>query len=105
MSARDEGTAPSSSTRGRQEMRTITAGMLALAAVAEAACNDHATAPAGPSYSASGFGAASPPAGGTPQGVRLNGTGSGLPPWGGFLIRRGAVRRATAPNVLPPQAT
>src|SRR2546430_5954367 len=94
MSARDEGTEPSSSPRGRQEMRTITAGMLALAAVAGAACNDHATAPAGPSYSASGLAAASAAAGGARQGFGFNGTVSGFPTGAVVLTGGRAVRRA-----------
>src|SRR2546428_12497094 len=102
MSARDEGTAPSSSTRGRQEMRTITAGMLALAAVAGAACNDHATAPAGPSYSASGLAAASAAAGGAPHGFWFHGTGRGLPPGGGVLPAGGAGSAGAPPDGVPP---
>src|SRR5437899_12656107 len=101
MSARDEGTAPSSSTRGRQEMRTITAGMLALAAVAGAACNDHATAPAGPSYSASGLAAASAAAGGARQGFGFNGTVSGFPTGAVFLTGGGPFGGTTASNAAP----
>src|SRR2546425_11962642 len=103
MSARDEGTAPSSSTRGRQEMRTITAGMLALAAVAGAACNDHATAPAGPSYSASGLAAASPAAGGARQGFGFNGTGSGVPTGAAFLSRGRRFGAASGSGRVPPR--
>src|SRR5207245_8937748 len=102
MSARDEGTAPSSSTRGRQEMITITAGMLALAAVAGAACNDHATAPAGPSYSASGLAAASAAAGGARQGFGFNGTVSGFPTGAVLLTGGASFDAATASNLLPP---
>src|SRR5439155_22427430 len=93
MSGRDEGTAPSSSTRGRQEMRTITAGMLALAAVAGAACNDHPTAPAGPSYSASRLAAASTAAGAR-QGFGFNGTVSGFPTGAVFLTGVGSFDAA-----------
>src|SRR3989454_5970994 len=101
MSARDEGTAPSSSTRGRREMRTIRAGMLALGAVAGAACNDHATAPAGPSYSASGLAAASAAAGGARQGFGFNGTVSGFPTGAVFLTGGGAFDAAAASDGVP----
>ena len=81
-------------------MRTITAGMLALAAVAGAACNDHPTAPAGPSYSASGLAAASTAAGAR-QGFGFNGTVSGFPTGAVFLTGGGSFDAATASNVVP----
>ena len=80
-------------------MRTITAGMLALAAVAGAACNDHPTAPAGPSYSASGLAAAS--TAGARQGFGFNGTVSGFPTGAVFLTGGGSFDAATASNVVP----
>src|SRR3989442_6881630 len=83
-------------------MRTITAGMLALGAVAGAACNDHATAPAGPSYSASGLAAASPPAGGARPGFGFNGTVSGFPTGAVFLTGGGSFYPAAASNSLAP---
>src|SRR2546426_12044953 len=101
MSARDEGTAPSSTTRGSQKMRTTTAGMRPLGAVAGAACNAHATAPAGPSYSASGLAAASAAAGGARQGFGFNGTVSGFPTGAVFLTGGGSFDAATASNVVP----
>jgi len=82
-------------------MRTITAGMLALGAVAGAACNDHATAPAGPSYSASGLAAASAAAGGARQGFGFNGTVSGFPTGAVFLTGGGSFDATTASNVVP----
>ena len=82
-------------------MRTITAGMLALAAVAGAACNDHPTAPAGPSYSASGLAAAS--TAGARQGFGFNGTVSGFPTGAVFLTGGGSFDAATASNVVPTE--
>ena len=80
-------------------MRTITAGMLALAAVAGAACNDDPTAPAGPSYSASGLAAAS--TAGARQGFGFNGTVSGFPTGAVFLTGGGSFDATTASNVVP----
>ena len=75
-------------------MRTITAGMLALAAVAGAACNDDSSAPAGASYSASGL-AASSTAGGAREGFGFNGTVSGFPTGAVFLTGGGSFDAAT----------
>jgi len=75
--------------------------MLALAAVAGAACNDHATAPAGPSYSASGLAAAS--TAGARQGFGFNGTVSGFPTGAVFLTGGGSFDAATASNVVPSE--
>src|SRR5256885_16437214 len=86
-------------------MGRITAGRLAWAAVAGAACNDHATAPAGPSYSASGLAAASAAPGGARQGFGVNGTVSGFPPGAGFPPGGGGVDGTTAPNRWPPHPT
>src|SRR5439155_688793 len=83
-------------------MRTITAGMLALAAVAGAACNDHPAAPAGPSYSASGLAAASTAAGAR-QGFGFNGTVSGFPTGAVFITGGGSFDAATASNVVPTE--
>src|SRR5256712_13821430 len=80
-------------------MRTITDGKLALAAVAGAACIDHPTAPAGPSYSASGLAAAS--TAGARQGFGFNGTVSGFPTGAVFLTGGGSFDATAASNVVP----
>jgi len=80
-------------------MRTITAGMLAAAALAGAACSDHSADPAGPSYSASGLAAAS--TAGARQGFGFNGTVSGFPTGAVFLTGGGSFDATTASNVVP----
>jgi len=86
-------------------MKTITAGMLALAALAGVACNDYSTAPASPSYSASGLPeasvAAAGRAGGARSGFGFNGTVSGFPTGAVFLTGGGSFDAATASNIVP----
>src|SRR5213080_2244449 len=87
-------------------MKTITAGMLALAALAAVACNDSSTAPAGPSYSATGLPEASVAAAqarGARSGFGFNGTGSGFPTGAVFLTGGGSFNAATASNVVPSE--
>lgn len=86
-------------------MKTIMAGMLALAALAGVACNDSSTAPASPSYAASGLPEASVAAaarvGGARSGFGFNGTVSGFPTGAVFLTGGGSFDAATASNVVP----
>ena len=85
-------------------MKTITAGMLALAALAGVACNDYSTAPASPSYSASGLPEPSVAAGQrgvARSGFGFNGTVSGFPTGAVFLTGGGSFDAATASNVVP----
>ena len=87
-------------------MKAITAGMLALAALAGVACNDDSTAPASPSYSASGLPALSAAAGqrgGARSGFGFNGTVSGFPTGAVFLTGGGSFAAATASNVVPTE--
>src|SRR5437870_13420624 len=87
-------------------MKTITAGMLALAALAGVACNDSSTAPASTSYSASGLpqvAAASAAAGGARQGFGCNGRVTGFPTGAVFLTGGGSFDAATASNVVPSE--
>src|SRR5947208_14312036 len=87
-------------------MKTITAGMLALAALAAVACNDSSTAPAGPSYSATGLPEASVAAAqarGARSGFGFNGTVSGFPTGAVFLTGGGSFNAATASNVVPSE--
>src|SRR6266581_5709573 len=97
--------APSSSTIRRMAMKTITAGMLAVAALAAVACNDSSTAPASPSYSASGLPELSIAAGhgGARSGFGFNGTVSGFPTGAVFLTGGGSFDAATASNVVPSE--
>jgi len=85
-------------------MKAITAGMLALAALAGVACNDPSTAPASPSYSASGLPELSVAAGsrgGARSGFGFNGTVSGFPTGAVFLTGGGSFDAATASNIVP----
>src|SRR5207249_2559746 len=87
-------------------MKTITAGMLALAALAAVACNDSSTAPAGPSYSATGLPEASVAAAqarGARSGFGFNGTVSGFPTGAVFRTGGGSFNAATASNVVPSE--
>ncbi len=86
-------------------MKTITAGMLALAALAGAACGDRSTAPAGP-YSSSRLpevSAAAGHGGGARSGFGFNGTVSGFPTGAVFLTGGGSFAAATASNVVPTE--
>jgi len=85
-------------------MKTITAGMLALAALAGVACKDYSTAPATPSYSTSGLPELSVAAGHGDRarsGFGFNGTVSGFPTGAVFLTGGGSFDAATASNVVP----
>ena len=85
-------------------MKTITAGMLALAALAGVACKDYSTAPATPSYSASDLPELSVAAGHGDRGrsgFGFNGTVSGFPTGAVFLTGGGSFDAATASNVVP----
>ena len=87
-------------------MKTITAGMLALAALAGVACNDSSTAPASTSYSASGLpqlSAAAGSGGGARSGFGFNGRVSGFPTGAVFLTGGGSFDAATASNVMPSE--
>ena len=87
-------------------MKTITAGMLALAALAGVACNDSSTAPASTSYSASGLpqlSAAAGSGGGARSGFGFNGRVSGFPTGAVFLTGGGSFDAATASNVVPSE--
>ena len=87
-------------------MKTITAGMLALAALAGVACNDYSTAPASPSYSAAGLPALSAAAGhggGARSGFGFHGTVSGFPTGAVVLTGGGSFDAATASNVVPSE--
>src|SRR5438034_11676032 len=87
-------------------MKAITAGMLALAALAGVACTDDAPAPASPSYSASGLPALSAGAGqrgGARSGFGFNGTVSGFPTGAVFLTGGGSFAAATASNAVPTE--
>ena len=87
-------------------MKTITAGMLALAALAGVACNDYSTAPASPSYSAAGLPELSVAAGHGDRarsGFGFNGTVSGFPTGAVFLTGGGSFDAATASNVVPSE--
>src|SRR5213083_1412052 len=78
-------------------MKAITAGMLAVAALAAVACNDSSTAPASPSYSASGLPEASVAAAqarGARSGFGFNGTASGFPTGAVFLTGGGSFDTA-----------
>ena len=81
-------------------MHRITVGLLALAALAGAACGDQSAMPAGPSYSAASAPAASA-AGAGRQGFGFNGTVSGFPTGAVFLTGGGSFDAATASNVVP----
>jgi len=86
-------------------MRTITAGMLALAGIVGAACSDRSaqsTAPA--DFAADVQAPASAPAGvqgGARTGFGFNGTVSGFPKGTVFLTGGGSFDAATASNVVP----
>ena len=87
-------------------MKTITAGMLALAALAGVACNDSSTAPASTSYSASGLpqlSAAAGSGGGARSGFGFNGRVTGFPTGAVFLTGGGSFDAATASNVVPSE--
>ena len=87
-------------------MKTITAGMLALAALAGVACNDSSTAPASTSYSASGLpqlSAAAGSGGGARSGFGFNGRVTGFPAGAVFLTGGGSFDAATASNVVPSE--
>src|SRR6266487_4983232 len=87
-------------------MKAITAGMLAVAALAAVACNDSSTAPASPSYSASGLPEASVAAAqarGARTGFGFNGRVSGFPTGAVFLTGGGSFDAASASNVVPSE--
>ena len=87
-------------------MKAITAGVLALAALAGVACQDYSTAPASPSYSAFGLPEASvaaAQAGGGRSAFGFNGTVSGFPTGAVFLTGGGSFEAATASNVVPSE--
>jgi len=81
----------------------MTAGLLALAALAGAACSDHSAPPAGPSYSAASLPAASAAGAGRRQGFGFNGTVSGFPTGAVFLTGGGSFDAATASNIVPTE--
>jgi len=87
-------------------MKPITAVTFGLAALAAAACNDHSTGPASPSYSASGSpqaAAAAADRGGARTGFGFNGTVRGFPTGAVFLTGGGSFDAATASNVVPSE--
>ncbi len=87
-------------------MKTITAGMLVVAALAAVACNDSSTTPVSPSYSASGLPEASVAAAqarGARSGFGFNGTVSGFPTGAVFLTGGGSFDATTASNVVPSE--
>ena len=87
-------------------MKTITAGMLAVAALVAVACNDSSTAPTTPSYSASGLPEASvaaAQAGGARSGFGFNGPVSGFPTGAVVLTGGGSFAAATASNIVPSE--
>ena len=84
-------------------MQRVTVGLLALAALAGAACSDHSAPPVGPSYSAASLPAASAAGAGRRQGFGFNGTVSGFPTGAVFLTGGGSFDAATASNVVPTE--
>lgn len=79
-------------------MKTFSTAVLVLATLVGAACSDHSSTPAGPSYSVSGLPVS---AGGARQGFGFNGTASGFPTGAVFLTGGGSFDAATATNVIP----
>ena len=84
-------------------MQRITIGLLALAALAGAACSDQSAPPSGPSYSAASLPAAAAAGAGRRQGFGFNGTVSGFPTGAVFLTGGGSFDAATASNVVPTE--
>ena len=87
-------------------MKAITAGMLAVATLAGAACQDSSTAPPSPSYSATArpeLSVASGQRGGARTGFGFNGTVSGFPTGAVFLTGGGSFDASTASNVVPSE--
>lgn len=86
-------------------MRTITAGMLALAGIAGMACSDQSTQSTAPSYLAAQAPASAQAGvqGGARTGFGFNGTASGFPTGTVFLTGGGSFDAATANNVVPTE--
>src|SRR5690348_8475782 len=82
-------------------MKAITAGMLAVAAFAAAACRDSSTAPKSPSYSTRPELSVASSKGGARTGFGFNGVVSGFPTGAVFLTGGGSFNASTASNVVP----
>ena len=86
-------------------MKSIKAGMLAVAALGWAACSGSSDGPTTPSYSAAALGQASVArgVGGARTGFGFNGTVSGFPTGVVFLTGGGSFDAASASNLVPSE--